>query len=68
LIALAGFTNGGEREGKEKKERKTREKKKEKKREKDYFPQPLSPTVPEPRHFDHHIQFKAMHRLTITYC
>jgi hypothetical protein len=31
LIALAGFANGGEREGKEKKERKTREKKKEKK-------------------------------------
>jgi hypothetical protein len=53
LIALAGIGNGGEREGKEKKEEgKERRRKKREKKGKDYFPQPLSPTVPKPRFFD----------------
>jgi hypothetical protein len=58
-----------EREKRENGEEKERRRKR-KRREKDYFPQPLSPAVPKPLHFDHHIQFKAMHQLLleITLC
>jgi hypothetical protein len=49
LIALAGIANGGEREGKEEKEEGKERRRKRKRREKEYFPQPLSPTVPKPR-------------------
>jgi hypothetical protein len=62
---LAGIANGGEREGKEKKERKKREEEREKRRKRDYFPQSLSPAVPKPLHFNHHVRFKAMHQLDI---
>jgi hypothetical protein len=68
LIALELGLQTGAREREKRKRRGKDRRRKRNRREKDYFPQPLSPAVPKPRHSDHHIRFKAMHQLTITYC